>query len=160
MIYEAETFGKFIKKIAIDYVRYGYVYYWAGFIPLEKDPKLIDKKLIKTYDIRLCRMARKRKRDKGEIVFVYVRYRHRIVLLATEGEGIENVKPKFTDIRKSPLRLGSITIGLQGKKPSVRMSEKRFKGLKKFLLSIALHNQWRLNNFFLTSFHFIPFQVS
>jgi hypothetical protein len=148
MKYKATSFVELLRKVAIDYVRYGYYFYVIGKIPTTKDPKVFDEQIIKTYGITLCRMARKRRRDRGEAVVAYVRYGYRFVLLATDGKHHEVERWAFKDCRLAPIQLSGYTVGVKGGKVNVQMSLKRYRALRKLLSQIALHNEKKLTEFF------------
>ena len=148
MKYEAYSLGEMLRKIAIDYVRYGYCRYLIAEIPRTKDLSAIDHKLLKTYGITYCRTRRARRRAKGEAVVAYVRFGHRFILLATEGGHAEVEKQNFKDCRLQPIQLSGYTVGVKNAKPCVQISQKRYRALRKLLSGIALHNQKKLTDFF------------
>jgi hypothetical protein len=148
MKYEAHSLGELLRKVAIDYVRYGYYRYLVIEIPRKKDPKLIDEKILKNYDITYHCTKRARLKRKGQAVTVYVRFGHRFVLLATEGTNTELEKRDFFDCRVKPISLSGYTVGVKGGKPNVQMSLKRYRGLRKLLSQTALHNEGKLRDFF------------
>jgi hypothetical protein len=148
MRYEANSLGEMLRKIAIDYVRYGYCRYLLAEMPRTKDVNVIDLKLLKTYGITYCRTRRARRRAKGEAVVAYVRFGHRFILLATDGLHAEVEKQNFKDCRTHPIQLSGYTVGVQGKKPNVQISLKRYRAIRKLLARIALHNEKKLIDFF------------
>jgi hypothetical protein len=148
MKYEAHSLGELLRKVAIDYVRYGYYRYLVIEIPRKKDPKLIDEKILKAYGITYHCTKRARLKRKGQAVTVYVRFGHRFVLLATEGTNTELEKRDFFDCRVKPISLSGYTVGVKGGKPNVQMSLKRYRGLRKLLNQTALHNEGKLRDFF------------
>lgn len=107
------SFGDFLRRIAFDYVRYGYYRYAVRTIPSGKDLLAIDEKLRKTYDITACRMTRTRRRRQGQAIAQYLRWDHTFVLLATEGHHETFEKLRSHDIRHTPLHLGAYSIGLR-----------------------------------------------
>ncbi|MBE9082847.1 hypothetical protein IQ278_12055 [Tolypothrix sp. LEGE 11397] len=148
MKYEARSFGELVRKVAIDYVRYGYYRYLVIEIPKAKDPKLIDEKILSTYRITYHRTTRARLKAQGEAIVVMVRYGHRFVLLATEGTHTELEKRQCLDCRVTPIHLSGYTVGVKHGKPHVQMSLKRYRGIKKLLIQTALHNENKLRDFF------------
>lgn len=148
MKYEAHSLGEMLRKVAIDYVRYGYYRYLLAEMPREKDAKVIDHKLLTLYKITYCRTRRARQRAKGEAVVAYVRFGHRFILLATEGDHTEIEKQNFKDCRVQPIHLSGYTIGVKNTKPCVQLSQKRYRALRKLLSRIALHNKTKLTDFF------------
>lgn len=149
MKYEAHTLGEMLRKVAIDYVRYGYYRYLIIEIPRKKDPKVVDDTIIKTYQITYNYRSRALRKQAGKAVVVYVRFGHRFILLATEGKHEEVEKRNFLDCRQKPIHLSGYTVGVKGGKPNVQMSLKRYRALRKLLSKIALHNEKKLTDFFL-----------
>jgi hypothetical protein len=148
MKYEAHTLGEMLRKVAIDYVRYGYYRYLIAEIPRKKDPKLVDDTILKTYGVTYNYRSRALRKEAGGAVVVYVRFGHRFILLATEGAHPEVEKREFLDCRVKPIQLSGYTVGMKGGKPNVQMSLKRYRGLRRLLSQIALHNEKKLNVFF------------
>jgi hypothetical protein len=157
MIYEAKTFGWFLRKIAIDYVRYGYFFYSVGPVPQRKDSKIFDEKMLRKYEITFHRTTRARRKKEGTAVFAYVRFGKKMVLLSTEGTHPAFETWDYKDCRIQPIQLSGYTIGVHAGKPSVRFSMKRFNGLRKFLLGIALHNDKKIAAFFSSVAPYHPF---
>lgn len=111
MKHAVPTLGFFLRRIAIDYMRYGY-YRWAmRFIPPERDPQKLDAKLIDAYGVTACRTTRMRQRRRGLAVVQYVRWEHTFVLLATEGTHEQFDRLRSYDAREAPLHIGAYTIG-------------------------------------------------
>lgn len=111
MKHAVPTLGFFLRRIAIDYMRYGY-YRWAlRFIPPERDPQKLDAKLIDAYGVTACRTTRMRQRRQGLAVVQYVRWEHTFVLLATEGTHEQFGRLRSYDAREAPLHIGAYTIG-------------------------------------------------
>jgi hypothetical protein len=148
MKYEAHSLGEMLRKVAIDYVRYGYYRYLIAEIPRTKNVNNVDQTLLKTYGITYCRTRRARERAKNKSVVVYVRFGHRFILLATEGTHTEIEKRNFRDCRLQPIQLSGYTVGIQNKKPNVQISLKRYRAVRKLLTRIALHNEAKLTDFF------------
>lgn len=148
MKYEAHSTGEFLRKVAIDYVRFGYVRYLIITVPQTKDLERVDRNIIKAYHITYHRTTRATRKKNGEAVVAYVRFGHRFVLLATEGRHEEVEKREFKDCRVTPIHLSGYTIGFKGEKVNVQMSFKRYRALRKLLNRIALHNENKLTDFF------------
>jgi len=96
----------FVQLLASNYLPYGYWFYVTGRIPPDKDPNVIDEKLLTKYGIELSRQQRARRKQRGEANLHYLRHERDFVILATHGrhrffaEEVENVR----DIRRYPLR--------------------------------------------------------
>src|SRR6266849_4698714 len=73
---EAQTVPGFIQQLAVSYIGHGYWFYVAGNIPDDKDPPMVDAKLISKYGINLSRAARSRRKAAGLANIQYIRFRH------------------------------------------------------------------------------------
>jgi hypothetical protein len=144
--HEARTLGDFLRRIAIDYVRYGYHRYVLREIPLGKDLAAIDGKLIETYGVTSCRMKRLRLRQKGQAVVQYLRFSRSFVLLATEGQHEVFSKVRSYQIQEVPLHIAAYSVGLVGNTVTVRVSKDRWREIERQVLAIALGNKTYLEN--------------
>ena len=117
----APTLGFFLRRIAIDYLRYGY-YRWAlRDIPPDRDPSPIDAKLIELYGVTSCRTTRMRQRRQGRAVVQYIRWGHTFVLLATEGTHQQFDRLRSFDAREAPIVVGGYTVGVRSSKVVVEV---------------------------------------
>jgi hypothetical protein len=116
LIYEAKNFGEFLRKIAIDYVRYGYFFYSVGSVPQRKDSTIFDQKILKKYDISFHWTTRARRKKEGIAVFAYVRFVDKMVLLSTEGKHQAFETWDYEDCRIKPIQLSGYTIGIKNQK--------------------------------------------
>lgn len=148
-LWVAPSLGVFLRKIAIDYVRYGYVRYITRVIPHYKDPEPIDLKIIEHYDITWNHVKRKQRKAKGIANVVYIRWGHCWVLLATEGTQPEIEKRDFKDIRNAPLHVCGYSVGVRKGtgKVCVMVAPRRFRAIKKAVGNIALHNHAKVEGF-------------
>ncbi len=142
--YVAPSLGWFLRKIAIDYVRYGYVQYAIRTIPEEKatpaELRRIDEKLIRLYGVTYHRTTRARRRAKGLANVAYVRYKRWFVLLATDGTHPQFDRVGSNDIRSYALLFCGYFIGLRNGKVYVEIAPWRLKRIRRILVRIAL---WR-----------------
>lgn len=138
--WEAPTLGVFLRKIAIDYVRYGYVYH-SGIkqIPDNKQLWRIDKKLLTVYQVSYSSSVRVRKKSKGIARTAYIRFGREFLVLATVGEQTTNfqVFTKFPDrdFRVKPLVVHGYQIYLKGQTPVVEIETLRFARRARFIIS-------------------------
>lgn len=138
--WEAPTLGVFLRKIAIDYVRYGYVYH-SGIkqIPEKKQLGRIDKKLLGTYQVSYSPSVKVLRKKKGIARVAYVRFGREFLLLATDGEQTTGFKvfTRFTDrdFRVKPLVVHGYQIYLKGETPVVEIETLRFARQARFVLS-------------------------
>lgn len=146
--FEATSVEGFIQQLACSYLPHGYMFYVAGRVPEGKDPAAVDEKLLTRYEIDISKWARARRKKAGLANLHYLRFGRTFVLVATAGR-----HPFFTeeaaairDIRKVPIRLGGYSVsfrrGADGKfHPHVRMDEDHYRGLKAYLLGLAVHRR-------------------
>lgn len=147
MIYEAHTLGEFLRKVAIDYLRYGYYRYLLRVIPEKMEVHSIDRKVIADYEITVCRMTRLRRKKAGRANVAYVRWGRRFVLLATEGVHEEFEKRRFLDIRENPLYVNGYSVGVHAGKPCVMIEPTRYQLIRSHLHAIALFNEARVTDY-------------
>lgn len=157
-LWVAPTLGVFLRKIAIDYVRFGYTNYILRKIPDYKDAELIDHKLIDHYSVTWNRTARLRARRKGAANVTYIRWRHQWVLLATPGQHNEFYKRNHRNVLKAPLNVSGYSIGINRTtgKVFVRLAPRRYSAIEKALKNIALHNHGKVTGF-INSIAFVNF---
>ncbi len=138
--WEAPTLGVFLRKIAIDYVRYGYVYH-SGMkqIPEGKQLWRIDKKLLDVYQVSYSPSVKVLRKKKGIARVAYVRFGREFLLLSTNGEQTTGFKV-FTrfpdrDFRVKPLVVHGYQIYLKGHTPVVEIETLRFARRARFIIS-------------------------
>ncbi|NER26426.1 MAG: hypothetical protein F6J89_02065 [Symploca sp. SIO1C4] len=145
--YLVDRLSKFIRKIAIDYLRYGYTRYAVRLIPEGKDLEKVDQTIITSYGVLFCRSARARQRAKGLANVVYLRFGQRFILLANQGKHPEVEKRDFKNFLDHELYIDGYTIGVKRNKPCVMVAPRRFRSIRKYALKIALYNKQRLTTF-------------
>lgn len=109
---EATSVEGFVQQIACCYLRYGYWFYVCGRIPIGKDPKAIDAKLIEKYGIGVSESTRARRKQSGYANLQYIRHDRFFVLLATKGVHpfFEEESQSIRDIRRIPIRYAGYSI--------------------------------------------------
>ncbi|PSN13347.1 hypothetical protein C7293_16380 [filamentous cyanobacterium CCT1] len=146
MKHAVPTLGFFLRRIAIDYMRYGY-YRWAlRFIPPERNPQTLDAKLIEAYSVTACRTTRMRQRRRGLAVVQYVRWEHTFVLLATEGAHEQFDRLRSYDAREAPLHIGAYAIGVQGTRVVVEVRQRVWLAVSKRIRLIELGDRTTLES--------------
>lgn len=145
--YIAKSFGDFLRRIAYNYLSYGYHRYVLNEIPEGKDLEAIDRKLLFNYQIRFNRSERFNRKDKGKANVAYVRYKRLFILMATDGVHDKFDKHVVQSFRESPLYLDGYSIGLKNNKPWIIIEPKRYKGVRKFLLRIAYNPEKHILSF-------------
>lgn len=158
--YLAPSLGLFLRKIAIDYVRYGYIHYALITIPERKSTpeelSRIDEKILRDYSITYHRTTRAKRKAEGVARIAYVRYKRWLFVLGTDGTPPTDhwERTKTFDIREKPLLFCGYHIYLGGQ---VSISRRRFTNLIKFLSGIALHNERKVGAAFRGVSHSIHF---
>lgn len=120
--WEIQSLGDFLRRIALDYARYGYTRYVLRAIPPAKDPVVIDQKICTTYQVTTCRTARMRLKQRGIARVQYLRFRHAFVLLATEGRHATFVRLRSYDLRSAPLHFRGYSVGFNDAIVSVQVA--------------------------------------
>lgn len=102
---EATSVTGFVQQLATAYLPHGYWFYVTGRIPLHKDPRDVDQKLLAKYGIAISRPARARRKRAGQANLHYLRHERFFVLLATHGrhEFFDHEAQSLRDIRRKPL---------------------------------------------------------
>lgn len=166
---EATSVAGFVQQIACCYLRHGYWWYVAGWIPAEKDPAAIDRKLIEKYGIDVSESTRARRKQLGNANLQYLRHERFFVLLATRGRHVfyEEENPCIRDIRTCPLKFAGYSISYRrgGRTRSgerdprwhahVEIERQTFLEVNARLIELALH---RSANRIALAFYELPFE--
>ena len=133
--------GGFIQQLAVCYVQRGYWHYTIGHIPAEKDPAIIDRKLLEKYQICLSKYQRCRRKHLGIANVQYLRYRHTFLLLATVGHHpfFEEEQDSLRDTRREPIEVFGYSVGYQAGHAQVKITEKHYQEIKAYFLEKAVH---------------------
>lgn len=109
---EATSIEGFVQQIACCYLRHGYWFYVAGWIPQGKDPKAVDEKLIAKYGIAISESTRARRKKAGNANLQYIRHEQFFVILATKGEHrfFTEEGSRVRDIRRVPVKYAGYSI--------------------------------------------------
>lgn len=135
------TLGMFLRRVAIDYVRYGYTRYALREIPHHKDPVVVEQKLIALYEITRCRMTRLRRKRKGLANIQYIRLDRTFLLLATEGHHPVFEQVRSHDIHTTPLHFRGYSIGIQRGKPCVQVCRDEWKNVEYRFSKLCLRSK-------------------
>ena len=110
--YETTSLEGCVQQLASNILPHGYWFYVTGVVPVTKDPRIVDRKLIEKYGINISRQQRVRRKLAGLANLHYLRLDRWWILLATHG-----VHPFFQeeggavrDARKAPIRLGGYSL--------------------------------------------------
>jgi len=150
---EATSVAGFVQQIACCYLRHGYWWYVAGYIPDGKDPRAVDRKLIEKYSVGVSESTRARRKQLGRANMQYLRHERFFVLLATKGrhEFFEEEVTCIRDIRTCPLKYRGYSISYRrgGRTRTgepdpkwhahVEIERQRFLELRAYILGLAVH---------------------
>ncbi|QEG01483.1 hypothetical protein Mal15_55600 [Stieleria maiorica] len=102
----------FVQQIACSYLRHGYWFYVLGRIPRDKDPAIIDTKLIEKYGIAISESTRARRKKSGFANLQYIRHESLFVMMATKGKHkfFDEESKLIRDIRRVPIRYAGYSI--------------------------------------------------
>jgi hypothetical protein len=137
--HEATSLEGFLQQLAVCYVGRGYWFYVTGFIPLEKDPGSVDRKLIDHYGIDISKWARARRKQSGIASIQYLRYRRFFVLLATQGTHrfFSDEAPNIRDARRVPVTFSGYSVSSRQGRPHVRIEREEYLRIKAYFIDIA-----------------------
>jgi len=137
---EALSVEGFIQQLTVGYIAKGYTFYVAGHVPEEKEPRAVDAKLIRRYEIDQSKWQRLRRRKKQEASIQYLRYGHFFVLLATEGGHcfFEEEAKVIYDVRQTPIKFEGYAVASRAGHASVRIERARYRVLKRHFRRNAL----------------------
>lgn len=101
-----------MQYVACNLLPHGYWFYVTGRVPRNKDPQLIDAKLIEKYKANSSPSERHRRKRAGLANICYLRLDRLFVLLATHGQHtfFEEERASIRDARRVPLRVGDYSI--------------------------------------------------
>lgn len=136
---EATTLEGFLQQLAVCYVGRGYWFYVTGFIPLDKDPKSVDRKLIDQYGIAISKWSRARRKQAGVASVQYLRYRRFFVLLATQGKHkfFDEESPNILDVRRTPITFSGYSVSSRQGRPHVRIEREEYLRIKAHFVESA-----------------------
>lgn len=147
-MYITDSLGVFLRKIAFDYLRFGYARYVLRTIPEGKDLEKVDRKILKAYGVTFHHATRARRRKNGLGNVVYIRFGHRFILMASNGSHEAFDKLDCKDLKNHPLLFDGYSVGVKRGKPCIMIPQKRFKPLRKKLLAVATHDLRKVQNLF------------
>jgi len=155
----ATSVAGFVQQLASCYLPHGYWFYVSGVVPVGKNPRAVDEKLLAKYGIGMSRTSRARRKAVGIANVHYIRLQRRFLLLATHGHHpfFDEEEKNIRDARRVPIRLAGYSIsvargGFKGKRTTggvlvrddkwrvrVRIDQEWYRGLKAYLVDIAPH---------------------
>jgi hypothetical protein len=156
---EAVSLEGCIQQIAVSYVPNGYFFYVTGFIPISKDPRLTDEKLIKKYGIARSKWSRARRKSGGMANVQYIRFRRWFALLATHGRHhfFEEEAKSLKDVRETPMQFAGYSIDFKDGSAHVRIARETYSEIRAWFLENALHRSAESLSNQLKALHFEPY---
>jgi hypothetical protein len=139
--YEAQSIEGFIQQLAVCYVGRSYFFYVTGEVPAWKDPRTVDAKLIRQYDIDSSKWSKARAyHDSGEAKLQYLRYGRFFVILASDGSHhfLRREARCIRDARRVPIKFAGYSVSFRGGHACVRIAVEHEKTLKTQLVERAL----------------------
>lgn len=136
----ATSIGGFVQQLAVAYLRNGYWFYVAGYVPPAKDPAAVDRKLIERYEIARSKWSRARRKKEGLANLQYLRFERFFLLLATHGKHrfFEDEAKCLRDARRQPITFAGYSIGHRCGRPHVRVERLEHRLVRDRLLRLAL----------------------
>jgi len=156
---EATSVEGFVQILACNYLPHGYWFYVTGHVPVGKDPRRVDEKILAKYNIALSRQQRARRKQAGQANLHYVRFGVFFVLLATHGRHpfFAEEAASLRDVRQVPIQFAGYSLSVKRgnflqresdqEPPSadgrhrvrVLIGRERFGELQSHLLDLATH---------------------
>ena len=129
----------FIQQLAVAYVANGYWFYVHGWIPLNKDPEAVDRKLTEKYGLDVSKWERARRKKAGLANLHYLRHGRHFVLIATHGRHafFDEEAANIRDIWRAPFKLGGYSVSYRSGHASVRIDQESYRRLKVYLTDLA-----------------------
>lgn len=131
----------FIQQLAVSYVSHGYFFYVAGAVPIGKDPRSVDAKLVERYGIGITKWARARRKRAGTASLQYIRHQRFFLIIATHGEHrfFQDEKKAVRDCRRVPIKCFGYAISSKRGHVHVRIEREEAKRMTAQLIELGLH---------------------
>ncbi|TWU21414.1 hypothetical protein [Bythopirellula polymerisocia] len=159
--YEVTSLVGYLQRVATHLLPKGYYFFVQGLVPADKNPPVLDAKLLAKYDVAKTEGARRWRKSQGLGNVQYVRFQRAWILLATHGDHPirEGERTNLKDVRRMPIRIGdySITVKrgnyLKKRSPEdpprvdgkwrvrVLIARDAYRELSAYFLSIACHRR-------------------
>ncbi|REJ90429.1 MAG: hypothetical protein DWQ34_17470 [Planctomycetota bacterium] len=148
---EARSVAGFVAQI-VRYVASGHYFYVRVLIPEHKEPRLVDEKLLRLYDIARPAWRRERRRLKRSAGIHYLRYDRLAVIMLTKGrhdQFYQDHGRSVADIRRQALKVLGYSIRLsystaeQRTKVFIRLDEDRYRELKNHFITMSAWESFR-----------------
>lgn len=113
--WEVSSSRGLVQQLASNILPHGYWFYVTGIVPLNKDPRQVDQKLMWKYGVSISRQQRVRRRQAGLANIHYLRFRQFWILLATHGEHafFREEAALVRDARKVPIMIDGYSLSVK-----------------------------------------------
>lgn len=130
---------RLVQQLACNLLPKGYWFYVSGRIPEDKDPELVDAKLVLTYETHFSKSRAYRRRKAGLATVKYLRLGRTFWLISTRGKGPFFEREEFHDARDRPIVVGgySVSVNRESGKVSVRVQREAFNKLRMLVMENA-----------------------
>lgn len=154
---EATSLGGFIQQLAVGYIARGYRFYVTGSVPLRKDPRTVDAKLISRYGIDISKSERSRRKRAGMANVHYLRRGRFFIIVATPGvhRFFEDEAETIRDCGRVSIKCGGYAVGSSGGQLRVQIEREEFKRRKAEFVDLAVS---RSVEFLEAKFERLPFE--
>jgi len=149
--HEAASIDGFVAQV-VRYVSSGHYFYVRMIIPPHKDPKAVDEKLLRLYDIARPSWRRERRRLKKSAGIHYLRYDRLAVIMLSKGRHdafYADHSQSVADIRRKSLKVFGYSIRNghsatdKRDKVFVRLDDAKFRELRSHFITIATWESFR-----------------
>lgn len=144
-----------IQQVAVALVPHGYFHFIHTTIPMNKNPLLVDAKIFEQYGTDRSPDVQRRLHKEGIAKVRYLRYRHHMVLAATDGIHAVHQEERLVDIRKEPFHLFGYAVMLTNGRVSVRLEARVYGALRRHVFA---HAASRANHYWSQWLWNLPYQ--
>lgn len=144
----ATSVAGFVQQLVSCYLPHGYWFYVSGLVPRDKDPKLVDEKLLAKYGIGISRQSRARRKAVGIANVHYIRYQRRFLLLATHGHHpfYDDEEKNIRDARKIPIKFAGYSLSVaKGDFKAKRSTDGVLVRDNKWRVRVQIEREWYLS---------------
>ena len=157
--YLVKTKAQLAQYRACNALRTGYVFYATSYIPLDKDPLLVDAKLMLAYTTFIDKTKVARRKKAGHASVKYLRLGRLCVLLATKGNSPFFQREAWKDARDNPITFGGYSISARrDDSVSVRLHREATRRFKTFILRWGHKRSREWWERWIWRFPFLPFK--
>ena len=164
---EARSIDAFLAQV-VRYVSSGHYFYIRCRIPDGKDPRTVDEKIVRLYDIRRSRWQRKRRNLKTTAGIHYLRCGRLFVVMLTKGQHetfYRDHASSVLDIRRTALKAFGYSIRWgyseveKRCRVTVRLDKETYRKVKAHMLTICTWPAYRSKEAMEHQFRGLPYQV-